>query len=184
MANSKLKPFRDYDEHDVINLFRWSGTVPAYRGTIVTIQTGWMESDELQMLGSVGASYVDVQSQRYGVQAMVRGALTGDARPLGMLLHDVKETDENGEKLIYNPRKVAEMEVALSGQAVPVVTKGMFLVSGDTISTQSPAANQALYVDANGQLTTGFAGTDQKVVGKALGTLDATSKSVLVKLEL
>jgi cell division protein FtsW len=50
-------------------------------------------SSLVMMLGSVGASYTDVQSQHYGVQAMVRGSLTGDARPLGMLLHDVKETD-------------------------------------------------------------------------------------------
>ena len=30
-----LRPLRDYDEHDVINLFSWSGAVPAYKGTLV-----------------------------------------------------------------------------------------------------------------------------------------------------
>ena len=37
-----LLPFRDYDEHDVINLFAWDGAVPATKGTIVKIKgDGW-----------------------------------------------------------------------------------------------------------------------------------------------
>ena len=32
----KLLPFRDYDEHEVINLFKYAGTIPADQGTIVS----------------------------------------------------------------------------------------------------------------------------------------------------
>ena len=100
-----LRPFRDYSEHDVINLFRFSGTIPANRGTLVkVIGAGWKTTDELERLGSVGATYNNVQSERYGVAANVGVAGAGDT-PLGMLLYDVKETDENGEKLIFHPRK-------------------------------------------------------------------------------
>ena len=185
MASSTLRPFRDYDEHDVINLYKWSGTIPAYRGTIVSIiGNGWTEADELEMLGSVGASYANVTSQRYGVAAAVRVAGSGDATPLGMLLHDVKETDENGEKLIYNPRKAAEMEVSISGHAAPIVARGIFLYSGSGLAAESPTAGQKLYVlEADGALTTGVS-SGQVAVGKALGAKDSTSSHVLIKLEL
>ena len=39
-----LRPFRDYDEHDVINLFSWSGAVPAYKGTMVKIASNFVYS--------------------------------------------------------------------------------------------------------------------------------------------
>ena len=184
MASSTLRPFRDYDEHDVINLYKWSGSIPAYRGTIVSIKQGWTQSDELEMLGAVGAAYANVTSERYGVAAAVQAAGSGDATPLGMLLHDVKETDENGEKLIYNPREAAEMEVSLSGHATPIVSRGVFLYSGSGLAAESPAAGQKLYVNnADGALTTGLS-TNQVSVGKALGTKDSTTNCVLIKLEL
>ena len=183
----KLLPFRDYDEHEVINLFRWSGTVPADQGTIVTVvnTAGWQQSEtDTAFLGSVGKDYHNTESQRYGVNAMVRPAVTGDTAPIGMLLHNVKEEDENGEKLIYNPRKLAEMEAVLSGQAVPIVSRGIFLYSGSTIDSQTVTPGQRLRCDANGLLTTGQAGTDHVNVAQALGPVDATYKSILIKLEL
>ena len=51
------------------------------------------------MIESVGKSYDNTVSQRWGVDASVRAAVTGDAHPLGMLLYSVREEDENGEKL-------------------------------------------------------------------------------------
>ena len=177
-----LRPFRDYNEHYVINLFRFSGTIPANKGTLVkVIGNGWKTTDELERLGSVGATYNNVQSERYGVAANVGVAGAGDT-PLGMLLYDVKEEDENGEKLIFHPRKAAEMEVALSGQAVPVVTRGIFLYSGSVLKGQTATAGQKLYVDANGELTTGLA-ANQISVGRTLGTEDSDGV-VLVKIEL
>ena len=44
-----LRPFRDYNEHDVINLFKFSGTIPANKGTLVkVIGDGWKTTDELE----------------------------------------------------------------------------------------------------------------------------------------
>ena len=32
---TNLRPFRDYDEHDVVNLFAFSGSYPQTKGNIV-----------------------------------------------------------------------------------------------------------------------------------------------------
>jgi hypothetical protein len=176
----ELRPFQDYDEHDVLNLFGWSGAVPVNKGTIVQIQGGWKNTDEIERLGSPGASYTNTVSERYGVKARIT-ACDATSTPLGMMLYDVKETDENGEKLIFNPRKAMEMEVALSGQAVPVLTRGVVLYSGTVLATETPVASTALYSDANGELTTGNGGGGS--VGRALGPKDDNSH-VLVRLAL
>jgi len=183
----KLLPFRDYDEHEVTNLFKYSGSVPVDEGTIVTIcaGAGWSQSNsDTQLLGAAGKSYANTVSDRYGVYAQVRTAATGDAYPVGMLLAAVKEEDENGEKLLYNPRKQAEMGVVLSGQAVPIVSRGIFLYSGSIVTDQTVTPGNFLRSDANGLLTTGTAGTDHANVAQALGPVDATYKSILIKLRL
>ena len=181
-----LKPFRDYSEHNVINLFAWSGDVPVKKGTIVKVvpgsegHGGWKATDELKMLGDVGAAYDNTVSERYGVEAKVQAATTTDEDDaIGMLLYDVKETDENGEKLIFNPRKAAELQVALSGQAVPIVSRGVFLYKG---VAGTPAAGGKAYIAAGGLIsaTVGSASAD---IGTFLGAKD-DKDNVLVKLDL
>ena len=137
MANDRLRPFRDYSEHDVINLFAFGdrsvslGTTDVvYAGSCVKVQTGWSNTNELEMLGNVGAGYNNTVSQRYGVQADVQYTEGGaDEAALGITLYDVREYDENGEKLAFNPRKQAELQASLSGQAVPIATRGIFLMA-------------------------------------------------------
>ena len=163
MANAndiKLRPFRDYDEKDVINLFSLEDTghtLPIVKGTLVKLDggAGWKADQELEMLGSVGASFSNVTSQRYGVAANVGVTDVGDDA-LGIILHDVRETDENGEQLKFNPRKAAEMEAVISGQAVPVAHD-------------------------NGQIQTGDNDSAKKV-GVALGNKDRNNH-VLIKLD-
>src|SRR3990167_7664048 len=113
-----IKGFAQYSEHEVINLYAFSGTTPTNKGTFVRILgSGWRSDvDPSSMIGAAGKAYGNTVAQRYAVNAKVGVAATGDA-PLGMLLYDVKETDENGEKLLYRPRKAAEMCVTVSGQA-------------------------------------------------------------------
>ena len=50
MANERLRPFRDYDEHDVINLFAFGDDAVAlgttdvvYAGSCVKVQDGMEE---------------------------------------------------------------------------------------------------------------------------------------------
>lgn len=175
-----LRPFRDYDEKDVINLYSFSGTIPANKGTLVKIVQGFVSSDEpVEMLSAVGASYNNVQSQRYGAYAKVAAAGAGE-NVLGLLLKDIRETDENGEQLKFNPIKAAEMDVVLSGQAVPIVTCGTFLYSGAVLAAQTPAAHTKLYPGVSGELTTGVSGTS---VGFCLGGKD-TNSCVLIRLDV
>ncbi len=72
MANDRLRPFRDYDEHDVLNLFAFGDSAVAlgvtdvvYAGSVVKIKTGWKNDDKTQdMIGNVGAGYDNTVSQR------------------------------------------------------------------------------------------------------------------------
>jgi hypothetical protein len=175
-----LRPFRDLDEKDIVNLFSFSGTIPATRGTLVKIAQGFVATDEpLAMLGNVGQSYSNTVSQRYGATAKVAVTSAGDAA-LGILLMDVRETDENGELLKFNPIKTAEMDVVLSGQAVPIATCGRFHYSGALLASQTPVAHSKLYAGVSGELSTGISGS---VVGFCLGGKD-TNGCVFVQLDV
>ena len=179
---AKLLPFRDYDEHDVINLFAfdYAGT-DVTKGALVKIKSsaGWNAAQELDQSNSmVGFTLNNVVSDRYAVSARVSLAGSGD-NPLGMLLYDVAETDENGEKLIYNPRKAAEMQTTVSGQAVPILTKGLVLVK-DVHGT--PAEGGLAYCgtgNANDGLISATAGGTKKKIGRFLGTTGANGEVLL-----
>ena len=95
---------------------------------------------------------------------------------------DVRELDENGEKLIFNPRKAAEMGVVLSGQAVPVLTKGLVTYSG---ATQGVAVGNFAFVSGTAGELAGAAtlpGLTTKV-GKWLSANDSAGIALL-KIEL
>ena len=163
-----LRPFRDYDEKDVINLFslQTGATLPVLKGIMVKLHTtGWQSDQELSLLGDVGTSVTNVTSQRYGVAANVDLCGATDM-PLGMLLHDVRSTDENGELLKFNPRKAAEIEAVIEGQAVPIVTRGIFLMKD--IAGSTPTVGAKLYAVASGEISTTDGGSDVEI-GICLG---------------
>ena len=112
-----LKPFRQYDEHDVINMFAYdvdatvTAGVQATAGTIVqTTSGGWKAGEDIHDITASqpnaavnNHSYGNTLSLRYNLLAEVVkfAGLTDDGvdvvQPLGMLLHDVRTLDENGE---------------------------------------------------------------------------------------
>jgi len=170
LINRTLRPFRDYDEKDVLNFGTISGTaLPVNKGTLVKLSVGLkVDQEPLEMLGNMGDfSVSNTVLQRYGVTPKLVPTNAGD-NPLGMTLFDVRETDENGEQLKYRPRKAAEMEAVISGQAVPIVTRGIFQYSGG--ATGTIAAGDPAYAGPNGLITpfSGGAGANVKV-GKFLG---------------
>jgi len=136
-----LRPLRDYSEHEVVNFFTFSGaaesaSVVLTKGAVVAVEGAGFQplstgnlGTPIESLGSIGASYNNTVSDRYGSVAKVRLATSGD-QPLGLTLMDIRELDENGEKLAFNPRKAAEMNVVVSGQTVPVLSRGVVLYSG------------------------------------------------------
>ncbi len=200
-----LKPFRQYDEHDVINMFAYdvdatvTAGVQALAGTIVGLTSGgWKAGEDIHDLSATqpnaavnNNSYGNTLSLRYNLLAEVvaYGGVTDDGltavQPLGMLLHDVRTLDENGEDLRYNPRKADEMQVVVPGQAVPIVTRGMFLLhdSDNSGDLSSVTAGERLTATAAG-LWSDAGDVADVVIGKALGDWDSASNTVLVKLEL
>ena len=102
-----LRPFRDYNEKDVINLFSVSGNpidttyqIIATKGSLVkVVGNGFVnDTDSETMIGNYGQFNVNnFVGQRYGVPYQVALAGASDT-PLGMLLFDVRELDENLEK--------------------------------------------------------------------------------------
>lgn len=178
-----LRPFRDYDEKDVINLFTVSGAaLPINKGTLVTINgSGFNNQQEpFESLGAYGGfSEPNTVSLRYGTVPKCTVAGTGDI-PLGITLFDMREVDENGQNLKYHPHKAAEMEAVLSGQTMPIVTRGLFLYSG---ITGVPAINASLYVGPNGVIDDYALNTSVAKVGKLVGKKDGQGFA-LIKLEL
>jgi hypothetical protein len=96
-------------------------------------------------------------------------------------LRQTLETDENGEKLIYNPIKRDELQAVLSGQAVPVATKGLFTFSEDAYEKDSNfAPGNLAVISANAGKLSGVAWANtsgETIVGTILGTGDRTSQN-------
>jgi len=179
-TDRNLRPFRQYSEYDVINLFaleaRASESLPVNKGTLVSIISGkgWEATDELtqESIHANAATYNNTVSPRFAVQAKchVHTGLATD-KVMGLLLHDVRDTDENGELLIYNPRKAAEMQASVSGQVVPVATKGLFLYDG-FVGTAYAGASVVLSSNGRMGVTPVVAGQSVRV-GTAMGAADS-----------
>ena len=156
MAN-RLLPFRQYDENDVINLFandtadaKPSTNGNGSAGVFVSIGAtdarggGNFSKDPITYIDrtELSASYDHTRNQYPEVQLKVTaasaGAQAGDV--IGVTLKQTIETDENGEKLLYNPVKKDELQAVLSGQAVPVATRGIFTLTSDAAEGTSQAA--------------------------------------------
>ena len=175
-----IRPFRDYSEHEVINLFALSGE--ANKGTFVTSAgSGWNFStpsafdDNSFISGTVSA--------RFNVPHRVIPAPSGTvpAMVLGMTLKDVRSVDENGYPLKFEPKKAAERDLIISGEAVPVVKRGVFLYSG---VSGTPAFGSGLAVSdaGDGSLKVVGAGAST-AVARALGPKDANG-FVLIEVQL
>ena len=192
---ARLKPFRDYSEHDVINLFSFNDTAiildanaagVVHAGSCVKVKTGWSnDAETTDMIADVGAAYNNTVSQRWGVAANVEytDGVADDETALGITLYDVREYDENGEALKFNPRKQDELQCSLSGQAVPIATRGLFLTAtGAWIAAQSVDINMDVFATGDGQLTTAGVKANDNRIGRTLGAPDSDG-SVLVKFD-
>jgi len=155
-----LKPFRDYSEHDVINLL--SCDVIATKGTIVKPKKQF-NKNPLELTNTApGAQYENTISNLFNIVGSVEPVVNYDDTPipLGVLLYDVKEKDENGEKLIFNPRKAAEMNIVLPKiNTAPILTKGLIMINDiDTSSHVSgggePDLGDIAYVGNDGKIAT------------------------------
>lgn len=162
-----IKPLRAVNQYDVVPFFSFNGAV-ANKGTFVTaVGSGLNLKDELTLenLSSIN----NTLSASFNVPWLVQAAPSGTAKGsvLGMLLKDVRTVDENGYPLIYNPRKAAEMDVIVSGQAAPVATKGFVLYSG-IVGTPAFGSGAAIADAGDGSLKV-VAASDASAFGRFLG---------------
>lgn len=178
MAN--LKPFRDYSEHDVINIFAVNAE-SANKGTVVVADGNGVNFKDNTSLDSI-SPYSNTLSAQFNVPWTVSPAASGATKGeiVGLLLKDVRKYDENGEQLIFNPRKAAEMDVIITGQACPILTKGLVLVNG-IVGSPNYGSGAAVSDAGGGDLKVVAYGS--ATVGKFLGPKNDEGYALL-KIEL
>lgn len=168
-----LRPLRDVSDHEIIPFFAVSGTMPFLKGTPVKIVSGfYADQAGPSSLGPVGANWQNVVSNRYGVQSQVGACTNSGDLVIGFTLYDVRELDENGEKLIFHPDKAARMQAVPSGWPTPIARRGFFYYSGAYAANAKGGETAYLHTDGSTITTTGTAGVSTKV-GKFYGPQDS-----------
>lgn len=183
----RILPFRQYDENDVINLFALEGasvnesttdTGAGDAGVFVKVSAGDFDKDPVgysdnSYLGKT--DYPFIKAQYPSVNLECAPAASGESL-LGITLRQTAKSDENGEKLLYNPVKAEELGSVLPGQAVPVATRGVFTIT-------AAAYDGALVV--GGGVALGAAGkvaacaaTAAEKVGTVIGTGSRSSGTI------
>lgn len=187
----RLLPFRQYNEHDVVNLYSLvssdaldstTGDGLGSNGVFVKVSEGNFNLDTItygsdSYLGKT--DYPFVGGAMYPSNPLtITGATSGDL-PLGLTLNQTAKADENGEKLLYNPTKKEELQAVLPGQTVPVATRGIFTLAAEAFDGAASEYTigggiQMSYTNAG--KVTGAAATDATSFGTVLGTGTRTSQ--------
>jgi hypothetical protein len=178
-----LKPLRSYNENDVIPLFAFDGS-SGNIGQIVTINSGWRNDLDFEWKNIYTS--VDAYSVRPVVKARVRAANSGEGKGtvLGILLKNIRDTNFDGKNMIYDKTRLEEANAVASGQGVPVLVRGLVLVSGTYITGAGVAPNTGVKVANGGAGDWVLTGpTDTLSIGKFLGATGADGFA-LFKLEL
>ena len=183
----RLLPFRQYAEEDVVNLFanatannKVSDTGNGDAGVFVKVQAG---------AGDFGADPVGYENNAYlgktdypfvgrnqypVVPLKVEAASSGDAC-VGVTLLQTAQTDENDEKLLYYPQKKLETQSVLSGEAVPVLGKGIITVDIASTLDGLTAPGSFIMLSSNpGKIS----GVNTQLGGNKFGQILATGNRV------
>lgn len=196
----RILPYRDYSEHDVVNLFALDvssatladmvpgGSGDFDAGVVVKVSAGALPGDTPSTLETsgglrdyLGASFsgAHIGFNAYPSNGMTVVPADGSGATLGITLRETLAFDENGEKMLYYKQKLDEAQGVLPGETVPVLTKGMVLLAASAFSA-APTLGDDLEVDSSGtlgtagKLVTAGSGT---VVGKVIATGVDTSNS-------
>jgi hypothetical protein len=192
----RLYPFRQYSDFDVVNMFANStcddnpstnGNGSA--GVFVKVNAGNLDLDPITYgtnayLGKT--DYPFLGAAQYPSVPLTFTAATNDAPVLGITLNQTLAFDENGEKLLYNPVKRQELQAVLSGQAVPVATRGIVTLNDTAVDwvDANMVVNSHLLLSANAGKVTGLAPTTSgpltgqySIIGKVLATGSRSSQN-------
>ena len=175
----RILPYRDYSEHDVLNLFSLDTSAEAAgftswteadsgdhdSGVVVKVKTGELpgdmpgglsehaSGDELRKYLGASPTSAHIGYNAYPYNGMtVEPAGVGDVA-VGITLRETLAYDENGEKLLYYKQKLDEAQAVLPGQTVPVLTRGLVLLDSSAFGTVPTAVGAKLYLAAGGKLS-------------------------------
>jgi len=201
----RILPYRDYSEHDVVNLFALNvsgktlssfvsgGTGEFDSGVVVSVSAGALPGEVSELRAStpdnlrdyLGASFDGAHIGFNGYPAntgMTVAPAAAGGRGLGITLRETLAFDENGEKLLYYKQKLDEAQAVLPGQTVPVLTRGLVLLAASAISG-TPSVGDDLEVNSGGKLGTQASGS---VVGSVIAigeeSNDSSAKKYLCKV--
>jgi len=175
----RILPYRDYSEHDVLNLFSLDTSAEAAgfagwteaasgdhdSGVVVKVKTGELpgdlpgglsehaSGDELRKYLGASPTSAHIGYNAYPYNGMtVEPADAGDVA-VGITLRETLAYDENGEKLLYYKQKLDEAQAVLPGQTVPVLTRGLVLLDSSAFGVVPTAVGAKLYLAAGGKLS-------------------------------
>jgi len=195
----RLLPFRDYDEHDVVNLFKSAGTLEQFidlshvdrrstpqgdAGVFVKVSSGSLNAegtswDPIDIDAQTGANsllgktdYPNIAKNFYPEATLSFAPIaTPEDECIGITLRQTVARDELGENLLYNQVKKDELFGVLPGEVVPVLSKGMLSISSDAFEGGIVgSAGQVLIGAADGQVTAADR-ADVTLGQKILGTI-------------
>jgi len=157
---TRLLPFRQYNDTDVINFYSLDAET-GEAGSVVKVSAADLQNEPVQYvqrgdsdswqttMGNALSMYPEVPYKLTKVSDTGAGV-----KPLGILLRDVRNKDENGENLLYYPQKKEELQCVVSGEAVPVATKGLFTVNVKGLGGGiAPTVNQWAIPSLNGTVS-------------------------------
>jgi hypothetical protein len=194
---TRIEPFRDYSEHEVVNLFSlavaadqdlsaWKAGLSDVNdaGVVVAASAGAKLPGELpspdalitdgttslrKYLGASGQPHVGYNA--YPIVEMTVEAAS--ANPIGLTLRQTLAYDENDENLLRYPLKADELQAVLPGQAVPILTRGLVLLNSSAFDGGPPTVGQGLTIgDTDGTLK----GDDDGTLGRCLALSDDGAK--------
>ena len=169
---TRLLPYRSINETDVINGYSFDSN-SGEAGTFVKVSAGNLTLDPVEYgnFGPFANSLGNAKSQYPFVPQTVTTASSGDAGLIiGMILRDVREVDENGEKLLYYPQKKQDLQCVLSGEAVPIASRGIVEISVRGLAGGvCPSVGQAAIVMPGG-----------KVSGVAFSAITSGQRDIMV----
>ena len=183
----RILPFRQYSDHDVVNLYSvigsdvldsTTGSGAGDAGVFVKVSAGNFDLDPITYqtntyLGDTSFPFLGTTEMYPEVNLKVTGSTSGEI-PLGLTLYQTAKNDENGEKLLYHPTKQNELQAMLPGQAVPVLTKGIVTLSytafDGTASVYTPGKGIRTSLTNAGKITGALRSDGIHVFGHVLGT--------------
>jgi len=161
-------------------------------GVFVKVSAGNLDLDPISytatdITNTLGKTdYPFLGAVQYPAVPLQFTAATAGVPVLGLTLNQTLATDENGERLLYNPVKRAELQAVLTGQAVPVATRGIFTLADTAIDwvDANMVVNSHLIISANAGKVSGLLATavspitgTTSIIGRILGTGQRVSQN-------